>query len=101
MITEEALPTYMTMLNTLDGVRDETGASKTPWATWTRAWTGGGGGAHFVNSIYRCFNASALLVRSACFHTCAWSHKYAHVHVFVHTQTHTDVHTHVRTPLHV
>ena len=39
MVTEEALPTYMTMLNTLDGVRDETGASKTPWATWTRAWT--------------------------------------------------------------
>lgn len=29
MITEEALPTYMTMLNTLDGVRDETGASQT------------------------------------------------------------------------
>eukprot|EP00889_Picochlorum_renovo_P006768 jgi/Picre1/33798/NNA_001277.t1 len=27
MITEEALPTYMAMLNTLDGVRDETGAS--------------------------------------------------------------------------
>ncbi|KAG0488187.1 hypothetical protein HPP92_006729 [Vanilla planifolia] len=26
MITEEALPTYQTMLNTLDGVRDETGA---------------------------------------------------------------------------
>mmetsp|Transcript_18625 Transcript_18625/g.40011 ORF Transcript_18625/g.40011 Transcript_18625/m.40011 type:complete len:403 (+) Transcript_18625:152-1360(+) len=39
MVTEEALPTYMTMLNTLDGVRDETGASKTPWATWTRQWT--------------------------------------------------------------
>lgn len=39
MITEEALPTYMSMLNTLDGVRDETGASPTPWATWTRAWT--------------------------------------------------------------
>jgi len=39
MVTEEALPTYMTMLNTLDGVRDETGASKTPWATWTREWT--------------------------------------------------------------
>lgn len=39
MITEEALPTYMTMLNTLDGVRDETGASDTPWANWTRAWT--------------------------------------------------------------
>lgn len=39
MITEEALPTYMTMLNTLDGVRDETGASQTAWGTWTRAWT--------------------------------------------------------------
>ncbi|MFQ6645417.1 hypothetical protein Gotur_019433 [Gossypium turneri] len=39
MITEEALPTYQTMLNTLDGVRDETGASLTPWAIWTRAWT--------------------------------------------------------------
>ncbi|XP_074579449.1 stearoyl-[acyl-carrier-protein] 9-desaturase, chloroplastic-like [Curcuma longa] len=39
MITEEALPTYQTMLNTLDGVRDETGASTTSWASWTRAWT--------------------------------------------------------------
>lgn len=40
MITEEALPTYQTMLNTLDGgIRDETGASLTPWAIWTRAWT--------------------------------------------------------------
>ncbi|XP_010069242.1 stearoyl-[acyl-carrier-protein] 9-desaturase, chloroplastic [Eucalyptus grandis] len=39
MITEEALPTYQTMLNTLDGLRDETGSSLTPWAIWTRAWT--------------------------------------------------------------
>ncbi|XP_057962313.1 stearoyl-[acyl-carrier-protein] 9-desaturase, chloroplastic-like [Malania oleifera] len=39
MITEEALPTYQMMLNTLDGVRDETGASLTSWAIWTRAWT--------------------------------------------------------------
>ncbi|KAL2467845.1 Acyl-[acyl-carrier-protein] desaturase 6 [Forsythia ovata] len=39
MITEEALPTYQTMINTLDGVRDETGASPNPWASWTRAWT--------------------------------------------------------------
>lgn len=39
MITEEALPTYMAMLNTLDGVRDETGASPTPWGQWTRQWT--------------------------------------------------------------
>ncbi|KAL5998048.1 Stearoyl-[acyl-carrier-protein] 9-desaturase 7, chloroplastic [Asimina triloba] len=39
MITEESLPTYQTMLNTMDGVRDETGASLSPWAIWTRAWT--------------------------------------------------------------
>ncbi|KAB2031148.1 hypothetical protein ES319_D05G284800v1 [Gossypium barbadense] len=39
MITEEALPTYQTMINTLDGVKDETGASSSPWAVWTRAWT--------------------------------------------------------------
>lgn len=39
MITEEALPTYMAMLNTLDGVRDETGASPTAWGVWTREWT--------------------------------------------------------------
>lgn len=38
MITEEALPTYMNMINTLDVVKDETGASPTPWAQWTRAW---------------------------------------------------------------
>lgn len=38
-ITEEALPTYQTMLNTLDGVRDETGSSSTPWGLWTRSWT--------------------------------------------------------------
>ncbi|GLJ45154.1 hypothetical protein SUGI_0950730 [Cryptomeria japonica] len=39
MITEEALPTYQTMLNTLDGLRDESGASPTSWAVWTRMWT--------------------------------------------------------------
>lgn len=39
MITEDALPTYQTIINTLDGVRDETGASPSPWAMWTRAWT--------------------------------------------------------------
>merc|ERR1719262_1059125 len=27
------------MINTLDGVKDETGASNTPWAQWTRQWT--------------------------------------------------------------
>ncbi|KAD3067296.1 hypothetical protein E3N88_35176 [Mikania micrantha] len=39
MITEDALPTYETAMNTFDGVRDETAASASPWATWTRAWT--------------------------------------------------------------
>ncbi|KAG6585228.1 hypothetical protein SDJN03_17961, partial [Cucurbita argyrosperma subsp. sororia] len=39
MITEDALPTYQTMLNTMDGVRDETGASLSSWAIWTRSWT--------------------------------------------------------------
>jgi hypothetical protein len=29
---------YMAMLNTLDGVRDETGAALTPWGRWTRQW---------------------------------------------------------------
>ncbi|XP_020582598.1 stearoyl-[acyl-carrier-protein] 9-desaturase 5, chloroplastic-like [Phalaenopsis equestris] len=39
MITEEALPTYQTFLNGLDGVGDETGAGLSPWAVWNRAWT--------------------------------------------------------------
>lgn len=39
MVTEEALPSYMNMLNTLDETRDDTGAAATPWAQWTRAWT--------------------------------------------------------------
>ncbi|KAI4369637.1 hypothetical protein MLD38_018058 [Melastoma candidum] len=39
MITEEALPSYQTILNTLDGVRDDTGMSPTSWAKWIRGWT--------------------------------------------------------------
>ena len=39
MITEEALPTYMNMLNTLEGTKDTTGADATAWARWTRKWT--------------------------------------------------------------
>ena len=39
MITEEALPTYQTMFNTFEGVRDKTGCSPTPWGIWIRAWT--------------------------------------------------------------
>ena len=33
---QEALPTYMTMLNTLDGVRDETGARSSAGAVQGR-----------------------------------------------------------------
>ncbi|KAF2308945.1 hypothetical protein GH714_025694 [Hevea brasiliensis] len=39
MITEEAVPTYQSVLNSLDGIQDETSVSLTPWAIWTRAWT--------------------------------------------------------------
>jgi len=39
MITEEALPTYQTWLNRLNGITDPTGASPTPWARWSRGWT--------------------------------------------------------------
>ncbi|KAI9113118.1 hypothetical protein K1719_015643 [Acacia pycnantha] len=39
MITEDALPTYQSMINNLDAVGDESGASPDPWAVWTRSWT--------------------------------------------------------------
>ncbi len=39
MVTEEALPTYQTWLNRLDGLTDMTGTSDTPWARWSRGWT--------------------------------------------------------------
>ncbi|XP_059299078.1 stearoyl-[acyl-carrier-protein] 9-desaturase 6, chloroplastic-like [Lycium ferocissimum] len=39
MLTEDALPTYQTVFNTWDGVRDETGSSPCPWAIWIRSWT--------------------------------------------------------------
>ena len=39
VITEEALPSYQTWLNRSDVLRDDTGASMTPWACWTRGWT--------------------------------------------------------------
>ncbi|KAM7274406.1 hypothetical protein ACFE04_029070 [Oxalis oulophora] len=39
MITEEALPTYQTVVNSLQGVKDETGVTNNPWAIWLRAWT--------------------------------------------------------------
>jgi acyl-[acyl-carrier-protein] desaturase len=39
MVTEEALPTYQTWLNRLQGVTDQTGDSDTAWARWGRGWT--------------------------------------------------------------
>jgi acyl-[acyl-carrier-protein] desaturase len=39
MVTEEALPTYQTWLNRLNGITDPTGASPRPWARWSRGWT--------------------------------------------------------------
>ncbi len=39
MVTEEALPTYQTWLNRLEGVTDTTGASGSAWAKWSRGWT--------------------------------------------------------------
>ena len=38
-VTEEALPSYQTMINRHPGVTDETGASDSPWARWSRGWT--------------------------------------------------------------
>ncbi len=39
MITEEALPTYQTWLNRLEGITDKTGTSSSAWAKWSRGWT--------------------------------------------------------------
>jgi acyl-[acyl-carrier-protein] desaturase len=39
MVTEEALPTYQSWINRLDGVADPTGASEYAWAQWGRGWT--------------------------------------------------------------
>jgi len=38
-ITEEALPSYQSMLTRHEGVGDRTGTSDNPWARWTRGWT--------------------------------------------------------------
>lgn len=39
MVTEEALPTYQTLLNTFEGCDDPMGNSNSPWAKWSRGWT--------------------------------------------------------------
>ncbi|KAK8949181.1 hypothetical protein KSP39_PZI006291 [Platanthera zijinensis] len=39
MVTEEALPTYQSLMNTFHGVNDGTGASPSSWARWIRGWS--------------------------------------------------------------
>lgn len=39
MVTEEALPTYQTLLNTFEGCDDPTGTADSAWAKWSRGWT--------------------------------------------------------------
>lgn len=39
MVTEEALPTYQTLLNTFEGCEDPSGDTDSPWARWSRGWT--------------------------------------------------------------
>ena len=39
MVTEEALPTYQTLINTFEGTGDATGTDESAWAQWSRGWT--------------------------------------------------------------
>ena len=39
MITEEALPSYQTWINRLEGITDQTGTSSDVWSRWVRGWT--------------------------------------------------------------
>lgn len=39
MVTEEALPTYQTLLNTFEGCDDPTGTTDSAWGRWSRGWT--------------------------------------------------------------
>lgn len=39
LVTEEALPTYQTLVNRPASVRDLTGKQETPWGGWTRRWS--------------------------------------------------------------
>ncbi|XP_037483247.1 acyl-[acyl-carrier-protein] desaturase 7, chloroplastic-like [Triticum dicoccoides] len=39
MVTEEALPTYQSIPNRFEAVRDLTGSSGTAWARWIRGWS--------------------------------------------------------------
>jgi acyl-[acyl-carrier-protein] desaturase len=39
VVTEEALPSYLTALNRFNGTTDSTGKDDHPWARWARLWT--------------------------------------------------------------
>ncbi len=39
MVTEEALPTHKTLLNTFEGCDDPIGTMDSAWAKWSRGWT--------------------------------------------------------------
>ena len=39
MVTEEALPTYQTWINRLEGVTDPSGVCNNAWGRWSRGWT--------------------------------------------------------------
>jgi acyl-[acyl-carrier-protein] desaturase len=39
MVTEEALPSYQTMLTATDGFLEGLGTSMNPWGRWARGWT--------------------------------------------------------------
>ncbi|EAZ28531.1 hypothetical protein OsJ_12512 [Oryza sativa Japonica Group] len=39
MVTEEALPTYQSMVNRFESARDVTGADGTAWARWICRWS--------------------------------------------------------------
>ena len=39
MITEEALPTYQTRINSIEKFHDETSVDNTPWVIWARSWS--------------------------------------------------------------
>lgn len=39
MVTEEALPTYQSLLNGFECISDKSGTDVSAWARWTRGWT--------------------------------------------------------------
>lgn len=39
MLTEEALPTYQSLLSATEGFTDETAADLTPFQSWNRGWS--------------------------------------------------------------